>query len=67
MVYDCSLNLKVRAVCESFQLAKDCGFKVVAHMMPNLPNVDTERDIAQFVEYFENPAFRSVFVMRFPH
>jgi elongator complex protein 3 len=50
----------VRAVCESFQLAKDCGFKVVAHMMPNLPNVDTERDISQFVEYFENPAFRSV-------
>jgi elongator complex protein 3 len=49
----------VRAVCESFQLAKDCGFKVVAHMMPNLPNVDNERDINQFIEYFENPAFRS--------
>lgn len=49
----------VRAVCESFQLAKDCGFKVVAHMMPNLPNVDIERDINQFIEYFDNPAFRS--------
>lgn len=49
----------VRAVTESFELAKDCGFKVVAHMMPNLPNVDLERDIAQFVEFFENPDFRA--------
>lgn len=48
----------VKAVCESFQLAKDAGFKVVAHMMPNLPNVDWERDLDQFVELFENPAFR---------
>ncbi|XP_041044100.1 elongator complex protein 3 [Carcharodon carcharias] len=48
----------VRAVCESFQLAKDAGFKVVAHMMPNLPNVGLERDIEQFIEFFENPAFR---------
>ncbi|KAJ8867534.1 hypothetical protein PR048_031336 [Dryococelus australis] len=49
----------VRAVCESFQLAKDAGFKVVAHMMPDLPNVDLERDVEQFIEFFENPAFRA--------
>ena len=49
----------VKAVTESFQLAKDAGFKVVVHMMPNLPNVPLERDIAQFVEFFENPAFRA--------
>nr|XP_021398842.2 elongator complex protein 3 isoform X1 [Lonchura striata domestica] len=48
----------VRAVSESFQLAKDCGFKVVAHMMPDLPNVGLERDLHQFSEIFENPAFR---------
>ncbi|XP_055433754.1 elongator complex protein 3 isoform X1 [Bubalus kerabau] len=48
----------VRAVCESFHLAKDSGFKVVAHMMPDLPNVGLERDIEQFTEFFENPAFR---------
>ncbi|NWX90225.1 ELP3 protein, partial [Nothoprocta ornata] len=48
----------VKAVCESFHLAKDAGFKVVAHMMPDLPNVGLERDIDQFVEFFENPAFR---------
>lgn len=49
----------VRAVCESFQLSKDAGYKVVAHMMPDLPNVGMERDIEQFKEYFENPQFRS--------
>ncbi|KAI4878269.1 hypothetical protein NFI96_011787 [Prochilodus magdalenae] len=48
----------VRAVCESFHLSKDAGFKVVAHMMPDLPNVGIERDIEQFIEFFENPAFR---------
>ncbi len=39
----------VKAVCESFQLAKDAGFKVVAHMMPDLPNVSFERDIEGFI------------------
>ena len=28
-------------------------------MMPDLPNVDMERDLFQFQEYFENPAFRT--------
>lgn len=48
----------VRSVCQSFQLGKDCGFKIVSHIMPNLPNVDLERDLAQFVELFQNPDFR---------
>ncbi|XP_064197139.1 elongator complex protein 3 isoform X1 [Anguilla rostrata] len=48
----------VRAVCESFHLAKDAGFKVVAHMMPDLPNVGMERDVEQFIEFFENTSFR---------
>ncbi|GAV52006.1 hypothetical protein ZYGR_0AF04780 [Zygosaccharomyces rouxii] len=49
----------VRAVCDTFSVAKDCGYKVVSHMMPDLPNVGMERDIEQFKEYFENPAFRT--------
>ncbi|RWS09376.1 elongator complex protein 3-like protein [Dinothrombium tinctorium] len=49
----------VKAVTETFELMKNCGFKVVAHMMPNLPNVDLERDLEQFKEFFENPAFRA--------
>lgn len=38
----------VRAVSESFHMSKDAGFKVVAHMMPDLPNVGLERDMEQF-------------------
>ncbi|XP_055598488.1 elongator complex protein 3-like [Uranotaenia lowii] len=49
----------VKATCESFQMSKDAGFKVVSHMMPDLPNVDIERDIEQFIEFFENPDFRA--------
>jgi elongator complex protein 3 len=49
----------VAAVCHSFQLAKDCGYKIVAHMMPDLPNMGMERDLEGFKEYFENPLFRT--------
>lgn len=49
----------VSAVTQSFQLAKDCGFKVIAHLMPDLPNMGFDRDIESFKEYFENPAFRT--------
>mmetsp|Transcript_16494 Transcript_16494/g.25648 ORF Transcript_16494/g.25648 Transcript_16494/m.25648 type:complete len:598 (-) Transcript_16494:30-1823(-) len=48
----------VSAVSNSFHLAKDCGFKVVTHMMPDLPNTGLERDLTGFTEFFENPAFR---------
>ena len=49
----------VEAVKTCFQLAKNAGFKVVAHMMPDLPNVGWERDIESFREFFENPDFRT--------
>lgn len=49
----------VAAVMKCFQLAKDAGFKVVSHMMPDLPNSDMERDIEGFKEFFENPQFRA--------
>ncbi|KAF0731634.1 hypothetical protein Ae201684_011252 [Aphanomyces euteiches] len=49
----------VAAVCHSFQLAKDCGYKIVAHMMPDLPNMGMERDLNGFKEYFENTLFRT--------
>lgn len=49
----------VASVAQTFCLAKDAGFKVVSHMMPDLPNVGMERDLYQFQEYFESPAFRT--------
>lgn len=33
--------------------------QVIAHMMPDLPNVGWERDLESFAEFFENPAFRT--------
>jgi histone acetyltransferase (RNA polymerase elongator complex component) len=38
----------VQAVLGCFELSKDSGFKIVTHMMPNLPNVDMQRDFEQF-------------------
>ncbi|CAI7889908.1 unnamed protein product [Closterium sp. NIES-53] len=49
----------VAAVADCFCLAKDAGFKVVAHMMPDLPNVGMERDMESFREFMHNPAFRT--------
>uniref|UniRef100_A0A7R9VYY6 Elongator complex protein 3 n=1 Tax=Chlamydomonas euryale TaxID=1486919 RepID=A0A7R9VYY6_9CHLO len=49
----------VSAVKQCFCLSKDAGFKVVCHMMPDLPNVGWERDIECFREFFENPEFRT--------
>ncbi|KAM0327562.1 hypothetical protein ACHAQA_005853 [Verticillium albo-atrum] len=49
----------VASVAETFCYSKDAGYKVVSHMMPDLPNVGMERDLDQFREYFESPAFRT--------
>lgn len=39
-------------------MLKDAGFKVVAHMMPNLLGSTPEEDITAMKECFENPDFR---------
>lgn len=49
IAFDTNRGHTVKAVCETFCIAKDAGFKVVSHMMPDLPNVNYERDIDQFV------------------
>jgi histone acetyltransferase (RNA polymerase elongator complex component) len=42
------------------------GRQVIAHMMPDLPNVGWERDVESFREFFENPAFRTDGVKVYP-
>lgn len=49
----------VESVKGCFQMAKDSGYKVVAHLMPDLPNMGIERDMESFKEFFENPDFRT--------
>lgn len=41
-------------VYDSFQLAKDCGYKIVAHMMPGLPGSTPEKDLEDFRKLFED-------------
>ena len=47
----------VVTMAETFILSKDAGFKVVSHMMSDLPNIRMEQDLFQFHEYFKNPNF----------
>lgn len=42
-------------VVESFQISKDAGYKLVAHMMPGLPTMTPEGDIADFEKLFSDP------------
>ena len=49
----------IESVKDCFKLSKDAGFKMVAHMMPDLPHMGFERDIESFKEFFENPEFRT--------
>jgi len=39
-------------VVESFQIAKDAGYKIVAHMMPGLPTITPDEDIVDFKKLF---------------
>ena len=53
-------------VIKSFQIARDSGFKIVAHMMPGLPNSSPEKDIQDFHTLFENPFFRPDMLKIYP-
>lgn len=41
-------------VTDSFRIAKDAGYKIVAHMMPGLPSMTPKEDISDFKQLFEN-------------
>lgn len=43
---------------EATRTAKDAGLKVCYHMMPGLPGMSEEKDIAGFARMFDDPAFR---------
>lgn len=46
---------KVRDTVEATRILKDCGFKVVYHIMPGLPGSDPSMDVETVKEIFENP------------
>lgn len=49
----------IESVKSCFELCKDQGYKIVSHLMPNLPNTDVERDLLSFKEFFSNSDFRT--------
>jgi elongator complex protein 3 len=56
----------VSDVVESFQVSKDAGLKIVAHMMPGLPGSDFKKDLESFRVLFEDPRFRPDMLKIYP-
>lgn len=53
-------------VVESFQIAKDAAYKIVAHMMPGLPGSNPQKDIESLRQLFENESFRPDMLKIYP-
>jgi elongator complex protein 3 len=51
---------------KALQLMRDAGYKINAHMMPNLYGSNSENDYKDFVELFNNPAFRPDWLKIYP-
>lgn len=56
----------VEDVAEAFQIARDAGLKIVAHMMPGLPGSDHEKDLESFRTLFQNSRFRPDMLKIYP-
>ncbi len=48
------------------RIAKNCGFKIVYHMMPGLPGSDEEMDIESFRTIFEDADFKPDMIKIYP-
>ncbi len=53
-------------VVNSFHIAKDFGFKIVAHMMPGLPGTNMENDIDDFIRLFTDSRFKPDMLKIYP-
>jgi elongator complex protein 3 len=53
-------------VVESFQIARDAGLKIVAHMMPGLPGSSPEKDLESFRMLFGDERFRPDMLKIYP-
>ena len=53
-------------VVQSFQISKDAGYKIVAHMMPGLPTITSSEDIKDFKQLFEDTRFKPDMLKIYP-
>lgn len=56
----------IEDVHDSFQISKDSGYKIVAHMMPGLPGSTPEKDLGDFRKLFEDPRLRPDMLKIYP-
>jgi len=56
----------IEDVYDSFQISKDSGYKIVAHMMPGLPGSTPEKDLGDFRKLFEDPRLRPDMLKIYP-
>jgi len=56
----------IKDVIEAFQLARDAGLKIVAHMMPGLPGSSVDTDFENFRRLFEDPCFKPDMLKIYP-
>ncbi len=56
----------VRDTIEAFRIAKDAGFKIVAHMMPGLPYSDLKKDYESFFKLFYDDRFKPDMIKIYP-
>ena len=56
----------IKESIDAIHYAKDAGLKINAHMMPNLPGSNPEKDFEDFMELFRNPDFRPDMLKIYP-
>ncbi|MGI0033400.1 MAG: tRNA uridine(34) 5-carboxymethylaminomethyl modification radical SAM/GNAT enzyme Elp3, partial [Nitrososphaeraceae archaeon] len=56
----------IQDVYDSFQIAKDSGYKIVAHMMPGLPGSNPEKDLEDFKKLFEDTRLKPDMLKIYP-
>ena len=53
-------------VIDSFQISKDSGYKIVAHMMPGLPTLTPDEDINDFKKLFNDSGLKPDMLKIYP-
>ncbi len=53
-------------VVDAFRIARDSGYKIVAHMMPGLPGSSPEKDVEDFRRLFEDDSFKPDMLKIYP-
>ncbi len=59
-------DMKIERVKKATELLRNAGFKMVYHMMPNLPGSTPERDITMFDELFNSEDFQPDMLKIYP-